>query len=263
METDVNIRPAFQPIFSTLSGNVAFFESNLRIDGSVDKQFHIRLLAISEHLGFTHFIDLHMLKAACVTLRGHDIVLSTNVAQGSISAAFDNLVACVRDNPVSNRLIIEITESSWCSRELIAEFSRQVRAAGCQLAVDDFGQGFCDIPLVEAIRPDIIKIVLSEDEDDNRSRIEQAVQLAIEFDTRVVVERVDTVQKVRLAEEYKLDYMQGFILSEPMRLVDVDEAQKLTVAQALAPYLVENRPVEIIRLYDPRVGVDQAAIASR
>lgn len=266
MDKEVDIRAAFQPIFNTLSGKVAFFETNLRVDGSTDKQFHLCLLSISERLGFTHFIDRHMLQMACRSLLGQEWIISTNIAQGSVATDFEPLIACVRDNPVSKQLIIEITESSWCSREVIAEFCRQVRAEGCLLAVDDFGEGFCDLSLVEAMQPDIIKLVLEDDEANNRVKLYETVKLANEFDAVVVVERVDTVQKVRLAEEFKVDFMQGFILAKPMRLADVAEAVHLTVEKSLAPHLVEARALEAIRRYESRAITalsPQAASSSR
>ena len=263
METNVEIRAAFQPIFNTLEGNVALFETNLRIDGSIDKQFHLRLLSLSEQLGFTHFFDLHMLKMVCGILQERsNVLLSTNIAQSSISAEFERLVACIRDSPASKKLIIEITESSWCSRGMISDFCRQIRAEDCQIAVDDYGQGFCDLELVEAVQPDIIKIVLSDDNDGNRAKIKETMKLATQIKALVVVERVDTVQKVRLAEEFGVNFMQGFILAKPMTLLDVNEAMKMTVEQSLVPHLVEKRPVEIIRRVDTRI-TNQAAIASR
>jgi len=242
MEEIVDIRAAYQPVFSTKSGRVAFFESTLRVDGTIDPQFHIRLIRLAEHLGFTHYLDHRMLEIACYTLKSIDTMVSTNVSQATVEADGPQLIQTIISSQVAPRLIVEITESSWAERSLLADFAQEVRRSGSRLAVDDFGTGHCDLGLISAVRPDIIKIVLDNDEYRNRRKVIEAVEIAKSIQATIVVEKVDSIQKVSLAVEYGIAYMQGFLLARPVVLADVPKAMQMTVSGSIAG----SRP-EILR----------------
>lgn len=241
-------RAAYQPIFGTGSRRVEFFESVLRIDESPELLGHVRLIEIAEELGFSQHIDLKMLRLACDTLELIDTVLSVNVSQRTISAAGDEYCKIIADNACAGRIIVEITETCCCSSDDVARFASNVRQTGAQVAIDDFGDGHCNIEVALAARPDIIKMVLEESIDASRVKLEQTLIAAAATSARVVAEKVDTPAKMDLANEYGVQYLQGFLLSKPISRSDLGMVAGWTIEEAIARQLSAKPAERLLRL---------------
>lgn len=209
---------ALQPIFDLeTDGEVGFFESTLRITRTPDPLFHVRLLSLAEELGFIHHIDMHVLALTVDTLRRNPgMKASFNVSQRSILEDGQQIIRRLAASQVSERLIVEITESTEIPTAWVAVFAAGVREVGCKLAVDDFETGFADELLVRAVKPDLIKVVIDDTTLRYRERISRTLALAKEIGADVVGEKIDSDEKIQLLKVMGVRYLQGFSLASPI-----------------------------------------------
>ena len=123
-------------------------------------------------------------------------------------------------------LDLEITESVLvdedCTRKL-----QVLRHTGIEVAVDDFGTGFCSLSYLARLPVDTLKIdrsfvVRMRDVGYPRNIVAMIVSLAHTLGLRVVAEGVEDDQQVRLLRELGCDQIQGFYVSRPVPAEDVD-----------------------------------------
>lgn len=216
---------ALQPIFDLENeGEVSFFESALRITRTSDPQFHVRLIALAEDLGFIHHIDLHVLALTVEMLRRHSgMHASVNVSQRTILEDGQQYIRKLASSQVCDRLIVEITESTEIPTAWVAAFAAGVREIGCRLAIDDFETGFADDILVRAVKPNLIKVVVDDTTLRVRERIIRTTVLAKEIGAAVVGERIDSEEKVELMKRLGVRYLQGYLLALPIMAQDIAE----------------------------------------
>lgn len=216
---------ALQPIFDLENeGEVSFFESALRITRTSDPQFHVRLIALADDLGFIHHIDLHVLALTVEMLRRHSgMHASVNVSQRTILEDGQQYIRKLASSQVCDRLIVEITESTEIPTAWVAAFAAGVREIGCRLAIDDFETGFADDILVRAVKPNLIKVVVDDTTLRVRERIIRTTVLAKEIGAAVVGERIDSEEKVELMKRLGVRYLQGYLLALPIMAQDIAE----------------------------------------
>ncbi len=227
---------ALQPVFDIQSGgSVSFFESTLRVTGTPDPSLHIHLLSIAEQLGFIDHIDLHVLGLTVDVLRRHPTMCaSINVSQRSILEEGKQLLRRLAASQVSERIIVEITESAEIPSAWVSIFAAGVREVGCQVAVDDFETGYADDVLVRAVRPHLIKVVIDDTTRHYRERIRRTIELAREVGAQVVGEKIDTDEKIALAQMMGIRYLQGFSLATPVLQKDLATYLRTKQSSAVA-----------------------------
>jgi diguanylate cyclase (GGDEF)-like protein len=117
---------------------------------------------------------------------------------------------------------LEITESVLVDD--IEESTRKLQAlrrAGVEVAVDDFGTGFCSLSYLARLPVDTLKIdrsfvVRMGDAGYPRNIVAMIVSLAHTLNLRVVAEGVEDHEQVRLLKELGCDQIQGFFVSQPV-----------------------------------------------
>lgn len=220
---NTNVTVAFQPVFDRCEqGQVAFFETLLRVTNTADPMFHVHLLSIAETLGFIDQLDLQVLAITVDVLkRNTGMRASVNISQRTILDQGQQYIRRLAASQVSERLIVEITESSEIPRSWVAAFAAGVREIGATVAVDDFETGFCDDVLVKAVKPELLKVVLDDVTPKSRGRLERTIQSAAEIGADVVCEKIDSLEKILLMESLNIRYIQGFALAGPIMKVDL------------------------------------------
>jgi EAL domain-containing protein (putative c-di-GMP-specific phosphodiesterase class I) len=96
-----------------------------------------------------------------------------------------------------------------------------ILAAGVEVAVDDFGTGFCSLSYLARLPVDTLKIdrsfvVRMGDAGYPRNIVAMIVSLAHTLNLRVVAEGVEDHEQVRLLKELGCDQIQGFFVSQPV-----------------------------------------------
>ena len=123
-------------------------------------------------------------------------------------------------NPTS--VIFEITESSAVRN--IREANQcigKLRDLGLRFALDDFGSGYSSFYHLKNLDVDIIKIDGIFTQEITRDNMDKSVLLSINevahsLGKLTVVEHVDRPEVLRALAASSVDYMQGYLLSEPL-----------------------------------------------
>lgn len=138
----------------------------------------------------------------------------------------DFILGCIADYQVpAQALCLEITETVAVRSLLkVARMIERLRAAGCRIALDDFGAGMSSFGYLKNLPVDFIKIdgsFIRELGDDPMSRtiVSAIVQIGHQRGLKVVAEWVDTAGVRDVLEALGVDYGQGFALHAPERVV--------------------------------------------
>lgn len=124
------------------------------------------------------------------------------------------------------RLKLEITESSLVqdSVEIIKVFIR-LRELGISLVLDDFGTGYSSFAYLKSLPLDIVKIdrsLIKSIEWDQRAMkiVESMISILHGLDIEVTIEGVETEKQFKLLKDVDADYIQGYLFSKPLKLLD-------------------------------------------
>ena len=231
----------FQPQIEPATGRIVAVEALARWDGeaSATKLFERAARAgLAERLSrCTQRKALRIAGAWAAPLS--DLGLSINLLAEDL--AWEGYDAWLLDEIAAaglapDRVTVEITESSLLADlALAAERLGRLRAAGVQIAVDDFGTGYASMAWLTSLPLDALKIdrgLITDLVEGRRDRIvvRAMISLARELNLKVVVEGVETAAQLALLTEWGCDLYQGFLGSAAL-----DEQQlALFVANSLA-----------------------------
>ena len=133
--------------------------------------------------------------------------------------ALDRLQALLEEGEFDpTRVVVEITESAVLRTR---ELTRELRALGMQVALDDLGTGYASLEYLAHLDVDLMKVDrlfvsgLGTSEPDE-AIVEAAAQIARRLGTPVVAEGVETEAQLARLRELGYAYAQGFLFSEPV-----------------------------------------------
>ncbi|EOG5376009.1 diguanylate phosphodiesterase [Cronobacter turicensis] len=222
---DIACQFALQPIVEPLTCKIKAFEALIRSpDGGSPAALFASMS--SETL---YNVDLHSKEKAFALAKAVNIgsqMISVNLLPGSLVQAPDAveilLAQIARQGLLPQQVIVEVTESEVISRFDEFEFViRQLRAAGINLAIDDFGAGFAGLSLLTRFQPGRIKIDRSIVADIHLHGPKQAIVLGIirccaELEITVVAEGVEKVEEWCWLETVGIKYFQGYLFARPL-----------------------------------------------
>jgi len=133
----------------------------------------------------------------------------------------DVIAACGAD---PRRLIFEITETAAIENiNRAREFGDELKALGCQFALDDFGAGFASFYYLKYLPFDYLKIDGEFVRNCTTSRpdqlvIQALVTLAKGLGKHTIAEFVENADILRLVRTLGVDYAQGYEIARPLPL---------------------------------------------
>lgn len=209
---------ALQPIVQVDTGLPLFHEALIRLRGD-DNQVHLpaAFLPAAQRLGLMPQIDLWVIRHARRLLdTDPELALFVNLSPAGFEddSLLDQLEHELHDlSP--GRLTLEITESG-----LIANADRtqrrlkRLQTLGCQIALDDFGDGFSSFARLRALPFDYLKIDGSLTRHVDHDPVEQAIsagiiQLGHALGLQVIAEQVETASSATTLHQLGVDYGQG------------------------------------------------------
>ena len=212
---------AFQPVVRAQTRELAFRECLVRLhdqDGSeIDA---MSIVPVAEKLDLVRMIDHRVLELTANELRADPALrCSLNVSASTVHdpvwiAAF----AAEMRGGVGERLIVEITESA-AIRDVEATrcFVARVKAAGCKVAIDDFGAGYTSFRNLRRLGVDMVKIDGSfvanlEYAPDDRAFVRALLELAHELGLETVAEWVQSEEAAAMLTGWGCDYFQGALV---------------------------------------------------
>lgn len=145
---------------------------------------------------------------------------------------------CEAKNFPRDRVQIEITEDVMdTSKSQFKETVQALQKNGFTVAIDDFGRGFSNLTRLANVPVDVIKLdrsLIAEASSNERVKVllKSAVKMAHALGSSVIVEGVETLDQVKMAELAGADALQGFYYSPSLsadNLLDWMEARSSNV----------------------------------
>jgi diguanylate cyclase (GGDEF)-like protein len=223
-----------QPILDLRRNRVSQYELLPHIAPEGGRSFTpAAILAAAERSGLIHAIDRWVVSQA-VGLLAHRRSRAPQLCVGLSTRALadSELVPTIRRTlraaPADpQNLVLEISEIATLSdAERARVFVREVKALGCQIALNHFGAGFFSLSQLKRLPVDYLKIdehLIRDLEDDrvDRHLVEAIVGVSRALGPRTVGEGVGDSATMRMLQECGVDYAQGPHVGQPRAVSEI------------------------------------------
>lgn len=224
----------YQPYFSFADGRAVGVEALARwqhpVHGTVSPS---EFIAIAESAGQIQALGLFVLETACRDIadlrRQHSshaaLMLSVNVsARQLVDGRFQQgLRAVLAETDLPGQaLMLELTETALVEdADGVEERLADIRGAGVQLAVDDFGTRYASLAYLQRFPIDTLKVdrsfVQRVHESSREHRLTGAIiTLANTLDLRTIAEGIEEEEHARTLSDLGCDLGQGFLFARPV-----------------------------------------------
>jgi diguanylate cyclase (GGDEF)-like protein len=149
--------------------------------------------------------------------------VSINVsAPGIVHAKVVDALLALREAEPGRKIVIEITETALITQmEVASAHIRQLRTAGCLIALDDFGSGYSSLRYLSSMPVDLVKFDISmtrllEHSDPQQALITAEVAAMVKnAGYRIVAEGVETQAMLDRIKQIGFHYAQGYFFGKP------------------------------------------------
>lgn len=224
----------YQPIISLTNGKLTGFEALIRWNhpemGLISP---VTFIPIAEETRLINPIGKWVLQNACRQLRiwqeqypsNPPLTMSVNlsIVQFSQTDFIEQIENALNDNGLNaSNLILEITESAIMKEDTsVMHTISRLQDLGVRVHIDDFGTGYSALGYLQRFPIDIIKIDRSfihkiNGDNENIEIVRAILNLAHELNLSVIAEGIETENQLNTLKEFKCEFGQGFLLSEPM-----------------------------------------------
>ena len=229
----------FQPIVSVENGVLHGFEALVRWENpELGYVSPASFVEVAEETGIMEKIGTWVLENGCKALRqmnayNKDIIMSINVSavqlkRSDFISKIMRTLSIFEINPAN--LQIELTETSFVDI-LEGENGKklqQLADMGIALALDDFGTGYSSFSYLKDMPIKTLKVDKSfVDEIGSKQKDYQIASSIIgmvrELGIKTVVEGVESLEQYKILSDFKCDYIQGYLMSKPLREADAME----------------------------------------
>lgn len=235
-EFEVYLQPKVDLRHNQIAGAEALIRWHLPGEGIVNPD---RFVPILEEQGLACKIDLFVFERVCELLHRWQeekrplLPISVNFSRSQIKndRPLRRYVALQKKYAVPTRLLeLELLETGREENlEGVTRLFREVREAGLDFALDDFGSGYSSLNVLQTISANTLKLdrhFLNENEE-HRLRgyyiIESVLSLARNLRMRVVVEGVETQEQADFLRGINCDLVQGFYFYRPMPVAEFEK----------------------------------------
>ena len=215
----------FQPIMNNVLGTVEKYETLMRLRNGDTLLYPDSFIPIAKELKKYKRLTQMLVEKACVHFRELPFDFSINLSAEDIYdegfGAF--FFAKIDEHGVGSRLVVEIVESeSIRDYEYFYQFVRQVKEAGCKVAIDDFGSGYSNFQYLIAMSDyiDYVKIDGSLIQKITTDPTSQLVVGSIKamcdrLSIRTIAEYVENREIQSYLCDAGIDYSQGYFIGRP------------------------------------------------
>ncbi|MDM7463307.1 MAG: phosphodiesterase [Tepidimonas taiwanensis] len=265
-----------QPIVDLLHERIVGHETLVRTPPGCAWSTPDRLFAAARREGCTRELELACLTMAIARWRqetGFGQLFVNVSAQAIIDATATDWFAALDTTRASLAgVVLELTEHERVEEltPLQAALARW-RAAGAQLALDDFGDGRSSLRLWSELQPEYVKIdmyfVRHVHRDGQKLQTLRALQqLAATFGSRLIAEGVESAEEMMVLRDLRLPLSQGYLIGRPQPQVctelpgtvrDVLSAREIIVLPAERPVRHQHTTARELLIEAP--ALDQQA----
>ena len=228
---DGNFQPFFQPIVEANTQEVYKYESLIRyIDDDGTEVPPYKFLPIAKKAKLYPVIIRVMLTSVIKIIQEKNIRVAVNLSFDDIinKDTYEFIISKLISNPEESKLLdFEILESEEIKDfDLVRKFIDEVREHGCSVGVDDFGAGYSNFNMLEALNIDFVKIDGSLiKEIDCLPKQALIVETISEFcrklDIKTVAEFVSSDNIFTSVKKLGIDYMQGYHFGKPVSYKEI------------------------------------------
>ena len=219
----------YQPIYDVGKKCFNHFEALIRLDNEeLGYVGPAEFIPIAEAFGLANEIDYFVLNETCSFLeRNRQVeILEINI---SCAEFFNNpserFLKIIKEHSVDpRRICLEITETIAVKYpEKTKQFMADLGQYGVQFAMDDFGSGYSNVARFITLPFSIAKLDKSLLEDTQNIKVffDSAVNLFKTLNIPIVVEGVENEAQLKTTKAKKIDYIQGYYFSKPLREEDL------------------------------------------
>ncbi|MDX6245847.1 MAG: diguanylate cyclase [Frankiales bacterium] len=224
---DGAIRVALQPILLA-DGSVWGYEALARWDYEGSPVPAESFVAMADRAGVLSTLDMGVIRKAVAVVDSlpsgdEPAVLTVNIGLSHLpdERLAPALLSLLDDHRIDpRRLVVEIPEDRSIEDPAVVLTLARLRAAGVQLALDDFGVGYSSLSRMGQLRPDLVKLDRSfvtalESSPEARDMLAAVIDLSHRIGARVIAEGVETEAQLVIARGAGCDAIQGFLLGLP------------------------------------------------
>jgi len=225
--SEARLLTLLQPVLDLHTGQMAGYEALTR--GPSDNPLHspIALFRAADCAGLTGTLDAACMASALAAfarlrLPGRVFVNLTPTSLLDPRFAPEAILRAFADAGLTaSQVAFEITETATTVdyaglRGAVAD----LRAAGIEAAMDDFGQGFSSLRMWSELKPGFVKIdkhfVTGIHQDPHKLEFVRSIrQLAESAHACVIAEGVETVSELAVLKDLGIRYVQGYLIGRP------------------------------------------------
>lgn len=209
----------FQPIVALATGEVVGVEALARF-GTEPRRGPDQWFADAALVGLSVELELSAIDATLAQLPELDpgYLVAVNVsADTMLTDPFRELTARL---PLE-RMSFEVTEHEpVADYDALLRVTRELRARGSRLAVDDAGSGYASLRHILRLEPDVIKLDITLTRGIDRDPVQRALAaslatFAADVGAAITAEGIETASELAALRELGIDYGQGFYLARP------------------------------------------------
>ncbi|MBR6873223.1 MAG: EAL domain-containing protein [Ruminococcus sp.] len=214
----------YQPIVDVRTGDVVGYEALMRTDKSIGMR-PVEVLSYAARLKRLYDVEkLTMRNTLEAVYQNQDALHTRKLFINSIPAHMlsdaDWAELETQYGELLEKLVIELTEQSEPSPEMLEEIHKRLDRNHMQLAIDDYGTGYSNTSNLVKYKPNVVKIDRALIEDINtKPKMQRLVAGLIEFMHEngylALAEGVETYEEVRTMIKLGSDLLQGFYVSRP------------------------------------------------
>lgn len=222
----LNVRSAYQPIFSPTHQKLVGFEALVRVDNGSEPISPVALFERAETTRQTVQLDSFLLHRHVDNFTGRDkpVWLFLNINPETCihpMSSLDRLVTQCEECGISpEKIVLELVETASNNTDGLIRFIEMAKARGFRIAIDDFGTGDSNFKRLWRMDPTIVKIdrsllVNAEQHPRARQLLESLVRMIRESGSLVLLEGIENEAQARIALDTEADLLQGFLFGTP------------------------------------------------
>lgn len=237
------LRVVYQPVIELASGRMLKAEALLRWQHPTRGLLTpVEFLATAEHSGSIVGIGDWIFRQAVLLAQrmqleyGADFQVCVNKSAlqfRSEDCNVDDWLEFLRQRQVAPRsIVIEVTEKLLMdANRQTARKLKRLQEAGMQLALDDFGAGYCSVSFLRRFQIDYLKIdpafIANLDEGIHGQALCKAIiAMAHTLGIQVIAEGIENPAQLEILKASGSDFGQGYLLSDP---VPAEKLEKMAV----------------------------------
>jgi diguanylate cyclase (GGDEF)-like protein len=224
--SDGCFQPFFQPIVDAETKTPYKYEALIRyIDNDGNEIPPYKFLPIAKKAKLYPVIIKVMLTGVIKTITEKKVKVAVNISFEDISNkdTYDFIILTLMSNPEEAKYLdFEVLESEEIEDfEIVKKFISEVKSYGCGVGVDDFGAGYSNFNMLEALDIDFVKIDGSLIKDINNLPkqaliVETIAGFCKKLNIKTVAEFVSSDEIYEVVKGFNVNYMQGYNFGKPV-----------------------------------------------